>query len=264
MTDELTIVQPETMAALVKAEHESAVDIAKRYPRSISKIKENVLMYATCDQETAAACFYAKPVGGKNVEGPGIRLAEIIAATYQNIKYGSKVTGIEDKWVTVQGVCFDVENNNSFTSEVKRSIWSKDKGRYNQNLIETTIKAASAIAVRDAIFKVVPMGIFNAELKEIKRCATGANSGKPLHERFMAAVGYFEQMGISMQRILQRIQLESLNSLEESHLEILTGLRTALKEEQTTLDEAFPSTRKEESENKANKAVDNVLAGKKK
>lgn len=260
MTDELTIVQPDTLAALVKAETESAVDIAKRYPRDIKKIKQNVLAYATADQETAASCFYAKPVDGKNVEGPGIRLAEIIAATYQNIRYGSRIIGIDDKFVTVQGVCHDLENNNSFTAEVKRSIYSdKNQRRYGTNMIETTSKAASAIAVRDAIFKVVPMGLFNSELKEIKKVATGANTNTPLKDRFMQAVGYFEKLGVSMQRIMQRIELESMSSLAESHLETLTGLRTALKEEQTTLEEAFPETRKEVSQAKAGKAVDNVL-----
>lgn len=270
MTDELTIVQPDTLAATIKAETESAVDIAKRYPRDIKQIKKRVLAYATADQETAAACFYAKPVGGKTVEGPGIRLAEIIVATYQNIRFGSRVTGIEDKWVTVQGVCYDVENNSSFTAEIKRSIWSKDKGRYTQNNIETNLKAAGSISVRDAVFKVIPLSMFYSELNEIKKVATGAKpvnekeKPKPLTERFNAAIEYYNRLGISKERVFAAAGLVAIEDLNESHLAVLIGLRTSLKEESVTLDEAFPSTKKEESDNKANKAIDNVLAGKKK
>jgi hypothetical protein len=169
METNVEIIEPSASVQLQRAETESQIDIAKRYPRDIIKIKAKVLSYATCDEETAKSCFYSKPVDNKGtlVTGPSIRLAELVAASFQNIRYGSRVIDITDKWVTVQGSAIDLENNIAYQTEVKRSIWS-DKGnyRYSQNLIETTTKAAGAIAIRDAIYKVIPMALFNAELKK--------------------------------------------------------------------------------------------------
>ncbi len=207
MSDEVQIVQQESLRTMIQAEQESSMDIARRYPRQIAQVKQKVKEYATCDQETAASCFYSKPVAGKNVTGPSIRLAEMVAATYGNIKYGSRVIGIDDHFVTIQAVSQDLENNISFSVEVKRSIRTKDGKKYPQHLIETTIKAASAIGIRDAIYKVVPMGIFSQELKHIQDVGSGKintdgseASPEQIKERVAKAVQYFINKGVEEDR----------------------------------------------------------------
>lgn len=240
--NEYQLVASEAMLQINKQEMDNAVAIAKQYPRDITIVKAKVLQYATCDEETAKSCFFAKPVDNKGTiaTGPSIRLAEIIATTYQNIKYGSRVLDISERWVTVQGIAFDMENNLSYTSEVKRSIWSdKGKYRYSQNMVETTIKAASAIAVRDAIYKVVPMGLFNAELKKIKALATGADSSTPLTARALKAIESFKKFNVTEKMILTRLEIDSVSKVTEEHLETLIGLYTAINDKEVTADEAF-------------------------
>lgn len=262
----IEIVPAESLKSMIQAEQESSMDIARRYPRQITQIKSKVRAYATCDKETASSCFYSKPVDDKGsvVEGPSIRLAEIIAATYGNIKFGSRVVGIEQRFVTVQGVAVDLENNISYSTEIKRSIWGK-KGRYGQNMIETTIKAAGAIAVRDAIYKVVPMGIFSQELELIKQVAAGTRKSdgskaepKELAERAKKAVKYFVQRGVPEKRILIRLNVENIEDIAEPHLIMLTGFRNAIKDEEITIDEAFPLTNNEEHKQKGKTAQDNL------
>lgn len=255
----------EALLQMTNAETENQVSIAKRYPRDITTIKKKVLAYAACDEQTAASCFYKKPVDNKGTlaEGPSIRLAEIIAATYQNIKYGSRIIDISEKWVTVQGVAVDLESNLSYTSEVKRSIWS-EKGafRYSQSLIETTIKAACAFAVRDAIFKIVPMGIFNAELKEIKRVAIGGNSGLTMTQRVANALAYFLKLGVTEKRVMERLEVENRADISEDHLETLVGLKTGIEQKEFSIDEAFNPgiIRKESKEAAVKTTMSNIAA----
>lgn len=246
--EELEVIGAENMAVMASAEMNDKVDIAKRYPRDIVAIKKRVLQYATCDRKTAEGCFYVKPVGdGKNAEGKSIRMAELAASCFTNIQFGSRIISIEEKFVTVQGIAFDMENNITFIVEVKRSIWT-DKGRrrYGQNMIETTTKAASAIAVRDAIFKVIPMSMFNQEMEEIKKFATGAvvEEGKkvdPLLVRVQHAAFFFlDTYGVSGDSVLAKVGKKSLGEVTEDDLVVLTGLKQAIKQKESTVEEAFP------------------------
>lgn len=252
-TQNLQVLQPSVSVELQRAETESQIDIAKRYPRDLQAIKKKVLQYATCDEETAKSCFYSKPVDnqGAMATGPSIRLAEIVAASFTNIRYGSRVIEIADRWVKVQGTAIDMENNIAYTVEVQRSIYSeKNNYRYNASLIETTTKAAAAIAVRDAIYKVVPMAIFNAELKKIKETATGKGSGVPLSERITRAFAYFKKLGVEEKKVLDRLDVTGKDEMTEDHLEVLVGLKTALDDKELTIDEAFTHWRKEAQEQK--------------
>jgi hypothetical protein len=257
----LEIITDSALIQQIKAETDIAIETAKKYPRAIEKVKANVLAYATCDEDTARSCFYKKPVDNKGtlVEGPSIRLAEIVAATYRNIKYGSRVIEITERWIKVQGIAMDLENNISYSVEIERSIWS-DKGsyRYSQNLIETTTKAAAAIAIRDAIYKVVPMGIFNAEMKKIKEVAVGKNSGVPMESRVNKAIESFKTFGIDEQKILMRLDIVSRAAINEDHLETLIGLYNGIKDKEFTAEEAFVPYRKEAQEQKAKDVAEGV------
>ena len=257
----LEVISPDVAVQLQRAETETMIDIAKRYPRDLKKAKQNLLVMATCDEETAQTCFYKKPVTNnpedKPAEGPSIRLAEIAVNCYGNIRYGTRVIDETEKSITVQGFCFDLENNLAYTAEQKRSIWSdKGKGyRYSQNLIRTTEKAAAAIALRDAVFKVVPLGVFSAELKKIKAKAIGKDSGVPLAMRITKAFAYFQKHNVSEDRILERLNIHGKEEMDESHLETLIGLSTAIEDNDLTPEEAFPFAKKEQAENKAHEAA---------
>lgn len=260
MSEELEIVTGQSLSNQIKAENESQVDIAKRYPRDLMLVKKNVLIQATCDVETAASCFYAKPVDNKGTmaEGPSIRLAEILAASYQNIRYGTRVIEMDDKWVTVQGIAYDMENNVGYTADVKRSIWSKKYGRFSQNLIQTTIKAAQAIARRDVILGVIPKGLFNPEIEKIKICAAGSTSGESTLKRAQKAIAFFNKMGVDSDRVLAVLKKDAVESITDDDIATLHGIRNAIKDNEATVEESFPPTKAQEAKTKSKKANDAV------
>ena len=261
METNLEIIQPDAMAQLQRAETETAVDIAKRYPRDLAKAKKTLLFMGTVDEDTAKSCFYKKPVDNKGtlVEGPSIRMAEIAVNCYGNIRYGSRVIEESEKWVKVQGVCFDLENNLSYAADVQRSIWSESYNkRYSQNLIQTTIKAAAAIAVRDAVFKIVALGMFSSELKQIKAKATGRGSDIPLPKRIENAFAYFKKIGVDEKKIFERLEVRDKTEITEDHLETLVGLKTGIEDKEFTIEEAFVPYKKEAKENKERKVSETM------
>lgn len=258
---ELEVLSPEHNIAINKAETESQIDIAKRYPRDLTRAKKNFLMMATVDEETAKKCFYSKPVDneGTLATGPSIRMAEIAVNVYGNIRYGARMVEESEKWVKVQGMCFDLENNLAYTTDVSRSIWSeRGKYRYSQNLVQTTIKAAMAIALRDAVFKVVPLGFFKTELDKIKALATGRGGSIPLTKRVENAFTYFKKQSVTDNQIFELLNIRGKDEITEDHLEVLVGLRTGIEDKEFTAEEAFRSYKKEKQETKAADVAEGV------
>lgn len=233
------IVGPSAAGILARAELDQQVSTAKAYPRSVAKFKAEALTMATLDQETAASCFYSLPRGGKAIEGPSIRLAEIIGSAWGNLNYGARVVSIDDKFLTAQGICRDLERNVTMTSEVTRRITNKQGQRFNDDMIGVTANAACSIALRNAIFKVVPMAYAKDILAQARKVAIG--DAKTLGSRRASMVDYFGKMGVESKRILWLLEKPSIEDIGLDELQVLVGLATAIKDGDTTVDEAFPA-----------------------
>ena len=66
----------------------------------------------------AKAAIYKKPVGGKSIEGPSIRLAEEIIRQWRNIMVLSQVVFEDDTARRVSVQVIDLEANNQFVKEI--------------------------------------------------------------------------------------------------------------------------------------------------
>src|SRR6185369_3899928 len=90
-TNKLEVIEISAIEAISRAEIDIQVATAKRYPRQLSKVKSDMMGFATLDQETAEACFYSLPRGGKTIQGPSVRLAEIALSTFGNCRAGTRI-----------------------------------------------------------------------------------------------------------------------------------------------------------------------------
>jgi hypothetical protein len=232
------IIEVTGAGALTRVELDQQVATAKAYPRSVAKFKATALAMATLDEETAASCFYSLPRGGKPIEGPSIRLAEIIGSAWGNLNYGARVVSIGDRFLTAQGICRDLERNVTMTAEVTRSIWGKS-GRYSQDMIGVTANAACSIALRNAIFKVVPMAYAKDILAQARRVAIG--DATTLTARRAKMVDHFGKMGVTPERVCWLLDKRSVEDVGLDDMQTLIGLATAIREGDTTVDEAFPT-----------------------
>src|SRR4051812_35203832 len=88
------------LSPAVRAEIDIQISTAKHYPRSIKAFKQQALDMATFDEETASGCFYSLPRGGKPVEGPSARLAEIVLSAWGNVRADARVVSADATEIT--------------------------------------------------------------------------------------------------------------------------------------------------------------------
>src|SRR5262245_11187920 len=170
------VLEPEEIlhtATALESLNRSEIDIqiatARKYPRSLLKFKNDAEAMACLDEETASSCFYALKRAEKPIEGPSVRLAEIVASAWGNLRSGARIIAEDEKFVVAQGACHDLEKNVAFQVEVRRRITDKNGRRYSDDMITTTCNAACSIALRNAIFKAIPGAYVNRSSRKLKK-----------------------------------------------------------------------------------------------
>jgi len=224
----------------VRGEIDVQIATARRYPRSIKMFRQTAMEMATLDEETAEACFYALPRDGKTVEGPSARLAEILASAWGHMRVEGKPVSEDDRFVVARGVAWDVQVNVAIAFESRRRITNKRGQRYSDDMIAVTANAATSIALRNAILKVVPSAYWRPIYLECRKVAVGDAS--TLVDRRAKMLEYFQKMGVSADRVFALLNVPGVEDIGLDQLAQLKGLATAIKEGDTTVDEAFPQS----------------------
>lgn len=232
------VVAPAAVESITKAEIDIQIATAHRFPRSIERFMREAETMATIDAETAESCFYKVPRDGKMIEGPSIRLMEIAASAWGNIRYASRTIGEDAEFIVAQGVAHDLERNVSASVEVRRRITTKNGKRYSGDMINVTANAAGSIARRNALMGVIPRAYINRVYDEAKRAAIG--DVQTLSEKRVNALAYFAKLGINRDRVFARLEVVGEQDITLAHMETLIGIKTAIKDGEITVDEAFP------------------------
>ena len=237
----LEVVAASALEQMERASIDVQITTAKRYPRQLSTVKQQMLSFATLDLETAAGCFFTLPGrkggDGKPIQGPSIRMAEIAISTFQNLRAGARVIADDGKTITAQGVCHDLQNNVCVTVEVKRRVTTKEGRRYSDDMVVMTGNAACSIALRNATFRVVPLALVKPIYEAAKRVAVG--DAKTLVTRRADALAHFTKMGVTKEKVFAAVGGKALEDIGLEQLEILIGYANAIKESDTTIDEVF-------------------------
>ena len=227
----------QALTAINKAEIDIQIATAKRWPRSLKTFKAHARTLATLDEDTAGSMFYVVPREGKTIEGPSIRFAEVVGSAWTNLRYGARIVGIDEKHVTAQGAAFDLESNVACTVEVKRRITNKYGKRYGDDMITTTSQAAMSIALRNAIFRVVPFALVKDIYEEARAASIG--KGKTMAQRRQAAIDVFAKWGVGADKMYLIAGKASLDDLDDDALIKLRGIVTAIREGDTTIDDVL-------------------------
>src|SRR5690606_7118661 len=222
------------IALITKAEIDQQIATAKAFPRDLAQSVKRSLDLATMSQEVAEACIYALPRGGKNIEGPSVRLAEIIAASFGNMRSGFRVIDNDGRMITAQGICHDLETNNAITVEVQRRITDKNGKTFNDDLQVLTGNAAGAIAYRNAVFKIIPAAITQTIYDQVKKVAKG--TADTLTPRVTAAIGWFSKKGVTKDQLFVHLGVTGVNEIDLDMLQTLTGYKQAITQDGMTID----------------------------
>lgn len=233
----LQVNSADSLAALNRSEIDVQIATAKQYPRNLAQVLKNIETLATMDEETAGQCFYILRRQGKAIEGPSVRMAEIIASSWGNIRVQARIIANDGKMITAQGICHDLESNYAVSSEVKRRITDKNGKTYSEDMQVVTGNAACAIAMRNALFKVVPAALVKKVMAKAKLVSIGkANS---LEESRQKMLDYFKKLGVEDKNIFDYLSISKIEEIDTDMLVELRGLANAIKEGTTTVQETF-------------------------
>lgn len=257
----INVNQASMLEAINRSEVDMQIATAKAYPRDVEQALKRIKQLATLDNETAENCFYALKRQDTIIEGISVRLAEIVASQWGNLRVQARIIGNDGKFITAQGVAHDLETNFAASVEVKRRITDKQGRTYNDDMQVVTGNAAASIAFRNAVMKVVPSAVTHRIIAEVRNVAKG--KALSLEQRVANMLKWFESVGVGRTDVLAHIGVASADKITEDQADYLRGLATAIKEGSTTVRETFGEGAKATSEATAEAAKAKATAARK-
>lgn len=242
--DKVMQVESSTVALLNKSEIDQQITTAHKYPRSIKKFRDETLQMVTLNENVAAECIYSLPRGGKTIEGASARFAEVVASAWGNSRAGARVVNDQGNFVTAQGVFHDLEKNVAITYEVQRRITDKNGKRFSDDMIVVTANAACSVALRNAILKGVPKAFWSDMYEAARKTVMG--DYKTLANRRADALKAFQAYGISAEQVCATLGVHGIEDISLENLVTLRGILTAIKDGDTTPEQAFASAAPQE------------------
>ena len=254
--DEIQIIQQEMQVyeQAERASYDLQISTAKKFPRNLAKFNDNVIATVTISEEVAAACGYTLPRAQKQIQGPSVHLARIMAQYYGNLRVEKRGTMISDKYLTAEAIAFDLESNYAIKVEARRKILDRYGKRYNDDMINTTMLAAMAVAERNAILAVIPKGFVDEAYKAAQQKLTGDLSDEKklsIARKKMVDI-FLKEYDVKEHEILGIFGKTSITQINQEDIASLRGLYRALKDGDTTVDNAF---QREKGENENGETV---------
>lgn len=234
---EVMTVESGTVALLTKSEIDMQIATAHKYPRSITQFRRDVMDMVTISESVAQECIYALPRDNKVIEGPSARFAEVVASAWGNSRAGARVVNDAGEFVTAQGVFHDLQKNVAITYEVQRRITNKSGKRFSADMIGVTANAACSIALRNAILKGVPKAFWSEMYEGARRTAMG--DVKTLPNRRAEAFKLLQGYGVTKEQAFAKLGVKGEADIGQEQLLTLRGIITAIKEGDTTPEQAF-------------------------
>lgn len=238
----IEVKQADMLQAINRAEVDIQIATAKQYPRDVNAVLNKIATYATMDRETAEDCFYSlkrKDSNGEDaiIEGLSVRMAEIIAGAWGNLRVQTRIIGNDGRMITAQAICHDLETNFAVSKEVKRSIMTKKGYTYSQDMQVVTGNAASSIAFRNAVLTVIPKAVTKRIINDVKKVALGQDID--LEKRRKAIIEYFGNLGVSEQQLFNYLGISKIEEIDKEKVFELRATANAIKEGSTTVQETF-------------------------
>lgn len=225
------------LPAIDTAEINQQIATAHRFPRSPTAFRRRLYELVTMDVDIAESCIYAIPRDGKTVIGPSIRFAELLLVGWGNYRASTEVTEIGDEYIIAEGVFFDLETNGAIRAKTMRRIVNRQGKKFNHDMIVTTGNAACSIALRNAIIRGVPKAIWGDLFEEARKVAAG--SAQTFGARRDKVMKELAIQGATPDQVFALLGVKGIEDLNTDHLIHLRGLHNAIKDGETTVDDAF-------------------------
>ena len=214
--------------------------IAKQFPRDEGAAFKKILK--ACERPNIAEkAMYSFPRGKNNVvEGPSIRLAEVIAQNWGNLACGIDEVSRSKESSEIRSFCWDMETNLVFS---KRVIIPNERHTRNgvtkltdpRDIYENNMNQG-ARRLRKNILECVPQDVM---LGAVERCKKTVAQGQTL-EQMRAAVekSLCQELGVPMESIEKELG-HPIKGLTATEFVRLKGIYNSIKDGVQTVENFF-------------------------
>lgn len=221
------------------AEIQAAFVIAKRFPRNEHQSYINIL--ESCKRPSfAESAMYAYPRGGQLVEGPSIRLAEVLAQKWGNCKVGIEILSQNEKKSEARAYAIDIENNytvdSCFTVEHKRTTKKGVTRLTDERDIRELIANIGSRHLRQCILRVVPSDVCEDAVAQVRK--TMESSDVPIKELIKSMVKRFDELGVKVEHLEKRLG-HNLDATIPQEIVTLKGIYKSIKDGMSTREQFF-------------------------
>jgi hypothetical protein len=226
------------------AEVYAAILVAQQCPRDVQAalraMRESCTMQSLADR-----AFFRFPRAGSTVSGPSIYLARELARCWGNIQYGvAELRRDDDQGESeMQAFAWDVQTNSRaaaiFIVPHKRDKRGGPERLVDMRDIYENNANAGARRVRECIFGVLPLW-FTEEAKDLCNKTLTDGGGKPLPQRVADAISTFEAIGVSEERIAEKLGRSSSKWTAVDVAQLGVTYKSIQRGE-VTKDEEFPA-----------------------
>ena len=230
------------VTAMVRAEIDTQIATARAYPRDLEKFEESaqglIERHMAMAKKPDEGLNYAIPRGGKMIQGPNARFAEIAAYSYGNLRISRDLVSEENKYVICESICHDLQTNNAERVRVRRRITNRDGVRFDDDMIGVTTNAGASIARRNAVLVVIPKALWWPLYQRALKLA-GGETKKEVNENVKKVLEYFAGLKVSEAQVFSVIGIKNPSQMTPEHIATLRGIASAIANGETTVHAAF-------------------------
>lgn len=225
------------------AETQAAMIVARMNPRD-ENVAYQRIMRACKRKKLAEQAKYVYRRGTTMVEGPSIRLAEVIAQNWQNLQYGFRELGRSADSSEVEAFCWDLETNvrvtRTLTVKHKRDTKSGPKDLKAERDKYEYVASQTQRRVRACILEVIPGDIVEEAEKQCEKTLRG-DDNRPIEDRVRDMITAFSELGVTGEMVEARLQ-HSLKAVTLQQLVELQKIYRSIKDGVAQREEFFQVT----------------------
>ena len=268
----LMIKDPSAIAAAeaAKARIQSAYLMALHKPRNEDQARDAIL-HACKKPGFAEKVEFSKPVGGKQIKGPSVRLAEVALRAWGNVLTESQVVYEDDTLKRIKLFCTDLENNLTHSKEIVVNKTVERKSKRDREVLgertnttgevvyivkatddEIHNKEAALIskALRNEGLRLIPVDIIDEAMETAKETLRSRDKADPDAAK-RKILDSFSEIGVKPKDIEQYLGHKT-DSIMPKEMEDLRGIYRAIRDgESRWTDYIQPSETEENTKSKA-------------
>ncbi len=243
----------EAIASFERIQIDTQIATAKKYPRNVEEIVKRCANTLYENPDIAEKCFFVLKRWDKKenkeiaVEGASVRLAEIIAQEWGNIRLQCFISEINPKYIRAIANGIDLEKNFAVSKECMRPILMR-----GQDAVSITSAAAMAIATRNVISSLIPKGYLNKLLRIAKDSAVKQTAKIPIEEKRKMWIDWANSIGVTKEQLFRWLKINSENEMTIEHFKELRGLQNAIEDGETTIENEFGNLQSQEEKQNEN------------